>query len=83
MRWNNKLFPSLTVIDLKSDLHVSKGFIRHYHYSSNPKLVPLIVAIGIISCVCNSCTNILYLPWESTNKEAFNTPRYGRVYHFN
>ena len=38
--WNNKLFPSLNVINGKKSPYESKGIIRHYHYRSDPKLGP-------------------------------------------
>ena len=33
-----------------------KGIIRHYHYSSDPKLGPGIVYIIIIPYICHACT---------------------------
>ena len=36
-RWNEKLFPSLNVINGKSAPYGSNGFLRHYHYRSDPK----------------------------------------------
>ena len=48
LQWNNKLFPSMNIIDGKSDPYVSKGVIRHYHHRPDPKLVPDIVALIII-----------------------------------
>ena len=45
MRWNNKLFPSLNVINGKPTPYRRKGIIRHYHYRSDPKLGPGIVSI--------------------------------------
>ena len=43
--WNNKLSPSLYVINIKSAPYGSKGVLRHYNYRSDPKLVPGIVSI--------------------------------------
>ena len=62
MRWNN-IFSSLNVINGKTLLYGSKVIIRHYHYRSDPKLGPGIVAIRRIPCSCHACTTILYLPW--------------------
>ena len=62
---NNKLFPSLNGINGKLSTYVRKGTIRHYHYWSDPKLGPGIVAIRIIPCSCHACTTILSLSWES------------------
>ena len=45
MIWNNKLFTSLNVINGKTFPYASKGILRHYHYWSDPKLSPGIVAI--------------------------------------
>ena len=45
IRWNNKLFPLLNVINGKILPYASKGILRHYHYQSDPKLGPGIVAI--------------------------------------
>ena len=81
MRWNKKLIPSLNCIDGKSSPYGSKGVLRHYHYWSDPKLGPGVVEIRINTCSCHSCTKILSLPWDSTVREAFNHPIYGRVYN--
>ena len=50
MQCNNKLFPSLNVINGKSSPYGSKGILRNYHYRSDPKLGPGIVAIIIVPC---------------------------------
>ena len=81
MRWNNKLFPSLNVINRKSSSYESKGILRHYHYRSDPKLVPGGVSIRIIPCTYHACTIIFSLYWGSKIKEASNQPRYGRLYN--
>ena len=81
MRWNNKLFPSLNVINVETSPYGSKGILRHNHYWSDPKLGPGIVAIIIIPCSCHACTTILSLSWDSKTKEEVNQPRYGRVYN--
>ena len=44
MRWNNKLFTALNVINEKTFLFSNKGILRHYHYQSDPKL-----GLGIVS----------------------------------
>ena len=59
----------------------SKGILRHYHYRSDPKLGPGIVAIRRIKCICHDCTAILPLSWYSKTKESFNQPRYGILYN--
>ena len=79
MIWNNKLFPSLNVINGKTLPYKSKGILRHYNYQSDPKLGPGIVAIRIIPCSCHDCTYILSLFWDSKTKEAVNQHIYGRV----
>ena len=60
----------------------SKVIIKHYHYCSDPKLGPGIVAIRRIQCSCYDCKTILSLSWGSKIKVAVNQPRYGRVYNF-
>ena len=64
MRWNNKVFPLLNIIDGKKFPYVSKGILRHYHYRSDQKLGPGIVAIIRISCSCHDCTKISSLSWD-------------------
>ena len=76
MTWNNKSFPSFNVINGKPAPYVGKVVLRHYHYSSGPKLGPGIVAIIRIPYGCHAWTKYyLYL------KEEFNQQRYGRVNH--
>ena len=58
MRFNNKLFPLLNVINEKTSPYASKGILIHYHYWYDPRLVPGIVAIIIITCNCHACTTI-------------------------
>ena len=82
MRRKDKLFPSLNVLNGKTLPYASKGILRNYHYQSDPKLGPGIVAIRIIPCSFHDCTTILSLSWDSKTKEAFNQPRYGRVYNY-
>ena len=79
---NNKLFPSLNIIDGKSSPNGSKGIIIHYHYRSDPILGPGIFAIRIITCSCYACRKILSVSCDQKTKEAFNQPRYSRVYNF-
>ena len=81
MRWNNKLSPSLNVINGKNP-YGRKGIPRHYHYRSNPKLGPGIVVIIRIPCSCHACTAISFLSWDSKSKKAVNQTRYGRVYNW-
>ena len=66
----------------KSSQYVSKRILKHYHYLLDTKLCPGIDVIRRITYSFHACAKIVYLPWDSTNKEAFNQPRYGRVYHF-
>ena len=54
MRWNNKLFPSLNVINGETSPYTSKGILRNYHYWSDPKLGSGIVEIIIIPCSCHA-----------------------------
>ena len=61
MIWNNKLFPSLNVINGKLSTDGIKGILRDYHCLSYPKLGPGIVTIKINTCSCYSCTTILSL----------------------
>ena len=81
MRWKNRLFSSLKVINGKTSPYGSKGIIRHYHYWSDPKLGPGIVAIIRTPCSFHYCRTILLLSWDSKTKEAVNQPIYGRVYN--
>ena len=80
MRWNNKIFPSLNVINGKKSPYASKGILRHYHYWSDPRLCPGIVSIIRIPCSFQACTTILSLSWDPKIKEAVNQYRYGRLY---
>ena len=52
MRRNNKLLTSLNVINCKTLPYASKGILRHYHYRSDPKLVPSVFSIRSIPCSC-------------------------------
>ena len=63
MIWNNKLYPSLNVINGKILPYASNGILRHYHYRSDPTLDPGIVAIIRITYIFHACTNILSLTW--------------------
>ena len=80
MIWNNKLFSSLNVINGKTQPYISKGFLRNYHYWSDPKLVPVIFSIRRIPFSFHACTAILSRSWDYKTKEAVNQPIYGRVY---
>ena len=82
MWYNKKLFPSLKVINGKLFTDGSKGILRHYHYPLDTNLGPGVILIKIIPWICHACTKMLSLYWCSTIKEAFNHPRYCRVYHF-
>ena len=82
MIWNNKLIPSLNVINGKTLPYTSKRILRYYHYRSDPKLVPGIFYIRKITFSCHNCTAILSLYWDSKIKEAFNQPRYGIFYNY-
>ena len=76
-------FPPLNIINGKTSPYGSKVILRHYHYQSDPKLGTGVVEIRIIPCSCHACTTLLSLSCDSKNKEAFNHPRYGRVYNCN
>ena len=65
MIWNNKIFPSLNVINGKTLPYAIKGILRHYHYRSDTKLGPGIFVIRRIPCSFHDCTNILSLYWDS------------------
>ena len=56
--WINKIFPSLNVIKGEILPYGSKEIPRHYHYRSDPELVPGVVAIRRIPCSCHACTTI-------------------------
>ena len=71
MRCDNKLFSCLNVVNGKTSPYGSKGIIIHYHYWSDPKIGPGIVAIRIFSCICHACTTILSLSWNSKINKAF------------
>ena len=62
------MFPSLNVINGKSDQYGSKGVLRYYHYRSDLKLGLGIIVIRRITCSFRACTTILYLPWYYTIK---------------
>ena len=65
---NNKLFPSLNVINGKTTPCASKGGLRHYHHQSDPKLGPGIVAIRRTPCIFYTCTAILSISWVPKTK---------------
>ena len=46
-QWNNKLFPSLNSINIKSSPYGIKDVLRHYHYSLDTKL-GLVIFVVII-----------------------------------
>ena len=81
IRCNNKLFPSLNVINGKTSPYGNKVILRHYQYRSDPKLIPGIVSIRIIPCSFHDFKTILSLSWDSKIKEGVNQPRYGRLYN--
>ena len=70
MRWNNKTFPSLNVINGKTSPYGSKGIQTHYRYWSDPKLFPVIVVTRRTPCNFHDCTTILSLYWDSKIKES-------------
>ena len=57
------VFTSLNVINGKTYPCISRGIIRHYHYRSDTKLCPGIVAIRIIPRNLHACTTILSISW--------------------
>ena len=65
MIWNNKLFPSLNVINGKTFPYGSKGILKHYHYRSYPKLGPGIFEIRMIPFSYHAFTTTLSLSWYS------------------
>ena len=79
MRWKNKLFTALNVINSKALPYASKVIPRHYHYQSDLKLSPGIFVIRIIPFSCHTCTYIIYLYWDNKTKEAVHHPRNGIV----
>ena len=81
MRWSNKPFPPLNVINGKILPYGSKGILKHYCYWSDLKLGPAIVTIRRITCSCHDCTTMLSLYWDLKTKETFNHRRYGIVYN--
>ena len=83
MWWNNKLFPSLNIINIKSSPYGSNGILRHYHYGSDPKLGLGIVSIRGIPCSFHAFKTISSLSWDSKIKESCNQPRYGLLYSCN
>ena len=82
MRWNNKHFPSLYVINNKTSPHIMKGILRRYHYPSNLKLVPGIIVIRSILSHFYACTTILSLSWDLETKEAQIYLIHGKVYNY-
>ena len=64
MRWNNKPFLSLNIINGKSSPYGNKDNLRHYHYRSDQKLGPGIVVMRRIPFSCHYCTTILFLYWD-------------------
>ena len=75
---NNKKIPSLNVIIGKTAPYGSKVVLRHYHYMSDPKLVPGFVSLKIISCSYHACKTQLYMTWGYKIKDEYNHPIYGR-----
>ena len=49
-------FPSLNGMNGKAYPYGRKGVLRNYHYWPDPKLVPGIFAIRIITCSFHTCT---------------------------
>ena len=78
--WNNKLFPSLNLINGKTAPYVSKGIIRHHHYKSYLNLGRGVVDIRRITWRFLACKTQSSLPCDTKTKNAYNQPRYGRVY---
>ena len=70
----------MNAIDVNSAPYRSNGVVRHYHYSSDPKLGPGIVAPRRIPCSSYACITPLSLSWDSKINDACNNPRYGRLY---
>ena len=80
-RWNNKNTQSFNVIIGKTAPYGSKVVLRHYHYMSDPKLVPGFVSLKIISCSYHACKTQLYMTWGYKIKDAYNHPRYGKIFN--
>ena len=81
IKWNNKTFVPLNIINVKTSPHVSKGILRHHHFLLDTKLGLCVVAMGIIPCKFHPCTTMLYLYWDSNTKGAVNQPRCGILYN--
>ena len=71
MKYNNKLSPSFNVINGKTSPYGIKENKRRYHYWSNPKLGPGIVAIRRITWSCHACTTLLFLWIQKAKKQLF------------
>ena len=82
LRQNNKVFPSLSLINGKTPYEI-KGVLINYHYRYDPKLCQEVVALRLFSWNCHACTTKVSLPWDTKIKYACNKTRYGRVYDCN
>ena len=68
MRWNNKRFPSLNVINGIISPYDIKGILRHYNYQYDSKLCLGIISIIIIPCSFHAYTTISSISWDSKTK---------------
>ena len=62
---NNKQYPLLNPIHVKSSPNEITGILRNYYYQSDPKLGPGIDANRITPCSYHACTTILSLSRDS------------------
>ena len=80
LRRNNIFFPSLNIINIKTALYGSKGFLIHYKYRPDQKLCQGDVSVRIINHSCHDFTTQISLTWNSKIKDTCTQSRYGRVY---
>ena len=74
------MFPSLNVINGETCPYISKGVLRHNHYSSYPKLGQGVVVVRRIPCSFQACTTQSSLPLDFKVKYSCNQPIYGVVF---
>ena len=81
LQLNKQLSPSLNILNGKTSPYGIKVVLRHYHFRSDTKLGPGVVALRIIPYSCHYFTQQLSLPWDYKIKYACYKKIYGRVYY--
>ena len=65
-------------INVKKTPYGIKCVLRHYCYSSGPKLGQGVI---IIPCIYHAFSTQLSLPCDTKSKYKYNQPRYGRMFY--